>query len=295
MIKSFFNNNSTLNKWNKLNISFAYRKLILIISILLVTAITVYPVIWVVSSSFKTLEEFQTSSPLAFPNSINIENYKNVFLNSNILQYFLNSFIVLVGVLIGILALASMAAFAIEKLKFKHNQKMLMFFLIGIMVPLQIALIPLFQIYSELGLLNSYTSLILPQIGFGLPIALYLFVSFFKNIPNEIIEAATIDGCSIYRIFFSIIIPMSKSVIVTVATLFGVFTWNEFIFAFTFISDSNMYPVTLGLRDFVGNYGLTDWGQTYAAITLTILPTYILYFFLSKHIMKGMTAGAVKS
>ncbi|WP_207302294.1 carbohydrate ABC transporter permease [Gracilibacillus phocaeensis] len=259
------------------------------------TVITFYPVVWVVLSSFKTLEEFQTSNPISLPDSFNLMNYKNVLQNSSIDQYFLNSIIVLIGVLIGILTLSAMAAFAIEKLRFKFNQKMLMFFLIGIMVPLQIALIPLFQIYSQIGLLNSYLSLILPQIGFGLPMALYLFVSFFKNIPNEVIESATIDGCSIYRVFFSIVLPMSKSVIVTVATLFGVFTWNEFIFAFTFISDPNMYPVTLGLRDFVGNYGLTDWGQTYAAITLTILPTYLLYFFLSKHIMKGMTAGAVKS
>lgn len=295
MATTEINTNKSINMFS-MNATKKYRKkIILSASIVIVLLITVYPVIWVILSSLKTLEEFQTNNPLSLPKSLHLGNYINVFQNSNIGVYFLNSSIVLIGVVIGLLVLSSMAAFALEKLRFKHNSRVLMFFLIGIMVPLQIALIPLFQIYSKIGLLNSYTSIILPQIGFGLPIALYLFVSFFKNIPNEIIESATMDGCSIYRVYFSIVLPMSKSVFVTVATLFGVFTWNEFIFAFTFITDPKMYTVTLGLRDFVGNYGLTDWGQTYAAITLTVLPTYFIYFFLSKHIMKGMTAGAVKS
>ncbi|MBS4206585.1 carbohydrate ABC transporter permease [Bacillus sp. FJAT-50079] len=290
---------TTPTKTNEVSIKIKFSKAIfkkapLSIAVLFVLIITVYPIVWVILSSFKNLEEFQINNPFSLPKSFNLSNYLNVFQNSNIMVYFLNSFIVLIGVVIGILFLSSTAAFAIEKLRFKHNNKVLLFFLLGIMVPLQIALIPLFQIYSKLGFLNSYLSIILPQIGFGLPIALYLFVAFFKNIPDEIIESATIDGCSVYRMYFSIILPMSKSIIVTVATLFGVFTWNEFIFAFTFISDPSMYTVTIGLRDFVGNYGLTDWGQTYSAITLTVLPTYFIYFFLSKHVMKGMTAGAVK-
>ncbi len=268
---------------------------LLTIVLLVVLIIQVYPILWVILSSFKTIEEFQTKNPFSLPEALNFQNYINVLKNSHITIYLFNSFIVLIGVLFFLLVLSSMAAFAIEKLRFKYNKKVMAFFLFGIMVPIQISLIPLFQIYSKIGLLNTYISIILPQVGFGLPMAIYLFTAFYKNIPNEMLEAAVMDGCSIIRLFFSIIIPMSKNVIVTVATLFGVFTWNDFIFGFTFISNPDMYTVTLGLRDFVGNYGLTDWGQTFTAITLTVAPTYILYFFLSKHIISGMAAGAVKS
>lgn len=163
------------------------------------------------------------------------------------------------------------------------------------MVPIQVTLIPLYQIYSELNILDTYTSIILPQIGFGLPVSIYLFVSFYKYVPNEVMESAVMDGAPMYRLFVSIVLPMSKNILVTVATLYGVFAWNEFIFPFTFLHSKNMLTITLGLRDYVGNYGMTDWGATFSAIMLTVTPTFIVYFLLSKSIISGMTAGAVKS
>ncbi|WP_199728636.1 carbohydrate ABC transporter permease [Cohnella faecalis] len=182
-----------------------------------------------------------------------------------------------------------------EKLRFRFRKAGLLFFLFGIMVPIQVTLIPLYQIFRDLHLLNTYTSVILPQIGFGLPVSIFLFVSFYKYLPNEVMESAVMDGASMYRLFVSIVLPMAANIVVTVATLYGVFAWNEFIFPFTFLNSKSLLTVTLGLRDYVGNYGMTDWGATFSAIMLTVTPTFIVYFFLSKSIISGMTAGAVKS
>jgi raffinose/stachyose/melibiose transport system permease protein len=260
-----------------------------------ILVLQIYPVFWVIASSFKRIEEFRTKLPFSMPESFYLDNYVNALVKSNIGVYFKNSSILLVLVVIGILVLSSMAAFAIQKLRFKHNKNVLTFFLLGLMVPIQVTLIPLYQIYSRLHILNSYFGLMLPQVGFGLPVSIYLFTAFYSYLPNEVIESAMIDGASVYKVFTSIILPMSKNTIITVATLFGVFTWNEFIFTYTFTNSKDMLTITIGLRDFIGKYGLTDWGATFATMTLTIVPTFILYFLLSKNIIEGMTAGAIKS
>ncbi|XID93986.1 carbohydrate ABC transporter permease [Paenibacillaceae bacterium WGS1546] len=259
-------------------------------------AIQIFPILWVLVSSFKTIDEFRIgSNPFALPKSLYFGNYVNAIVKSDLLVYFKNSLIVLVFVLLGILVLSSMAGFALEKLRFRFRRAGLMFFLFGIMVPIQVTLIPLYQIYRELHILDSYVSIILPQVGFGLPVSIFLFVSFFKFMPNEVMESAVMDGASMPRLFVSIVLPMSMNIVVTVATLYGVFAWNEFIFPFTFLNSKDMLTVTLGLRDYVGNYGMTDWGATFSAIMLTVTPTFIVYFLLSKSIISGMTAGAVKS
>ncbi len=259
-------------------------------------AIQIFPILWVLVSSFKTLDEFRIgSNPFALPKSLYFGNYVNAIVKSDLLVYFKNSLIVLVFVLLGILVLSSMAGFALEKLRFRFRRAGLMFFLFGIMVPIQVTLIPLYQIYRELHILDSYVSIILPQVGFGLPVSIFLFVSFFKFMPNEVMESAVMDGASMPRLFVGIVLPMSMNIVVTVATLYGVFAWNEFIFPFTFLNSKDMLTVTLGLRDYVGNYGMTDWGATFSAIMLTVTPTFIVYFLLSKSIISGMTAGAVKS
>ena len=144
------------------------------------------------------------------------------------------------------------------------------------MLPMQVALIPLFTIFNKMGLINTYPAIILPQIAFSLSYSIQLFYSFSKFFPEEMLEAAIIDGCSPIGCFFKMVVPMSLNSIITVATMQAVFCWNEYINAF------------------VGSMGLTDWGATFAAITVTVLPVFIFYFFSSKKMLAGMTAGAVK-
>jgi raffinose/stachyose/melibiose transport system permease protein len=208
--------------------------------------------------------------------------------------YFKNSIIILIGVVIPLLLFSLMAGFALSKIKFKGNNFLLNYFLLGLMLPMQVALIPLFSIFNKLGMINTYPAIILPQIAFSLSFSIQLFYSFSKFFPEEILEAAIIDGCSPMKSFFEIVIPMSLNSIITVATMETVFCWNDYINAYTFTRSTEMKTITLGLNDFVGSMGLTDWGATFAAISVTVIPVFIFYFLSSKRMLAGMTQGAVK-
>ena len=244
----------------------------------LLIILQVYPIFYVIISSMKTTDDFRSLPSYALPSALNFENYIKVFTTSPMLNYFKNSIIITVGVLIPLLLISFMAGFALSKIQFRGNKKILSYFLLGLMLPFQVALIPLFTIFS----------------AFSLSYSIQLFYSFSKFLPDEIIEAAIIDGCSPMRTFFKIVFPMSTNSLLTVATMQGVFTWNDFINAYTFTRSTNMKTVTLGLDDFVGFMGTTDWGATFAAITVTVLPTFLFYFFTNKYMLSGLTAGAVK-
>lgn len=259
-----------------------------------IVVIQVYPIFWVIMSSFKTKAAMMGAVPYSLPSSFYLGNYVSMLENSKIPTYFMNSVVVAVLTLLFTVLIGAPAAFAIEKMKFRAGGKVLAFFLLGIMIPIFVALLPMFQIYNSLGLRNTYLSLILPQVGFNLPICIYLYTGFMKYVPNALIEAAYLEGAGSFKIFSSLMLPMSKNTTITVITFNFIFIWNEFIFANTFMTSSSMKTLPLGLNDFVGLYGFTDWGATYAAITVTILPTLLLYFILNKNVIEGMAAGAVK-
>ena len=260
----------------------------------LLLVLQVYPIFYVIMSSMKTTDDFRHLASYALPRAVDFSNYIKVFTTSPMLTYFKNSIIITVGVLVPLLLISFMAGFALSKIQFKGNKKILSYFLLGLMLPFQVALIPLFTIFSKMNMLNTYPAIILPQIAFSLSYSIQLFYSFSKFLPDEIVEAAIIDGCTPMKTFFRIIFPMSTNSILTVATMQGVFTWNDFINAYTFTRSTDMKTVTLGLNDFVGFMGTTDWGATFAAITVTVLPTFLFYFFTNKYMLSGLTAGAVK-
>lgn len=255
--------------------------------------IQIYPVFWLFIASLKTGAELSTT-PFGLPKQITIDNYRNVLQNGNLLVYLKNSLIVTIESLILIVFLSSTAAFAIQKFSFRINKKILGFFTLGIMIPVQVTLIPLFIFYSKMGLLNTHLSLVLPQVGFALPLSIIMFVNFYIFIPNELMEAAIVDGCSPYRIFRSIILPLSSNTVITVVSMYSIFIWNDFIFANTFISETSAKTVALGLRDYVGAFGNVDWGSTFSSICISILIPLVIYFALNKQVMAGMTTGAVK-
>ena len=269
-------------------------KAVLYTVIILCVVVTSYPVFWVVMSSLKTAQETASTPPYALPGAFYLGNYITALTQSNLPAYYFNSIIVAAFTLLGIVCLGAPAAFAISKLRFRQADKLMNFFLLGIMIPLFVCLIPMFQIYNALGLRNTHFSLILPQVGFCLPMCIYLYVSFMRFVPNSLMEAAMIDGASNFRIFVSIIFPMAKNSTITIVIFNFVNIWNEFTFANTFMTKNTMKTLPVGLNDFVGEMGRRDWGATFAAITLAILPTLIVYFFLNKSVMEGMAAGAIK-
>lgn len=269
-------------------------RIVFYLVLILILIYQIYPVIWMIITSFKSPEDVQNRSPFSLPKPIFLENYINAFAKSDLLSYFRNSIIVTVITMACVILFSAFAGFAIEKLRFKGNGIVLGYFLAGITIPIHITLIPLFIIYKNVGILSTWVSLILPQIGFCLPISIYLFTAFFKYIPNGMFEAAIIDGANVPRTFFKIYFPLSKNTIMTVATVNFISVWNEFIFANTFILDQSKKTIPVGLKDFVGFYGKVDWGATFAAVSMTLLPLLIVYFIFNKSIIEGMVAGAVK-
>lgn len=269
------------------------KKIIITMLSLLVFLLFVYPLIYTIINSLKTYEDFTSSPQYALPTKIFLGNFVKVF-KSNFAQYFLNSVIIAVLVVTFTVVLSAATAFAISKFRFRGKKITEMYFLMGLMIPYQVILIPLYLTYAKIKMLDTYFSLILPQVAFGMPMAVQLFLAFFKDFEEDLLEAAVIDGSSIGRAFISIVTPICRNIIITVATLRAIFSWNEYIFSYTFISSKKMMTVVLGLNAFVGEEGLVDWGPTFAAIVVTVVPTLIVYMFLGKYMQSGLSEGSVK-
>lgn len=268
-------------------------KIIFAVVILLFLFIQIYPVIWLFMASIKPTVELSTT-PFALPDNPTLENFVKVFTDGKIGLYMWNSVKVTFISLVLIVFLSATAGFALAKFKFRISKKIYAFFTFGIMIPVQITLIPLFIFYSKLGILNSVFSLVLPQVGFALPLSVMLFYSFYSFIPNELVEAAIVDGCNTYRIFGKIIFPLARNTVITVTSMYSILIWNDFIFANTFISENTAKTVAMGLKDYVGAFGNVDWGSTFAAIAISVLPPMVIYFALNKWVTAGMTMGATK-
>lgn len=268
------------------------KKLLFAIIILVFITFQLYPVIWLFVASIKPTTELATM-PFALPQNPTLDNYARVLSDGKLGGYMLNSIKVTGGSLILIMLLSSTAGYALSKFHYKISKKIYSFFTFGIMIPVQITLIPLFIFYGKINVLDTALAMILPQVGFALPLSIMLFVSFYEFVPNDLIEAAIIDGCTSYGIFFKVMMPLAKNTFITVASMYCILIWNDFIFANTF-STSAAKTVAVGLKDYVGAFGNVDWGATFAAIALSISPPILVYFLLNKQVTAGMTAGATK-
>jgi raffinose/stachyose/melibiose transport system permease protein len=253
-----------------------------------------YPILWLLLAAFRPNMELLTQ-PFSFPKALTLENFVTIFTTSHVLTYIKNSAIISVISLVFIVILSSMASFAIAKMKFTGRKKIYRYFLIGLTIPYSVTLIPLFTMFARIGLVDTRISVILPLLAFQLPVSVMLFVNFYSFIPDEIIEAAVIDGASIYGIYTKIIVPLSLNTILTVVAMNFITVWNDYTFSLVFINSTELKTISIGLTDFIGPRGLKDWGATYAAIALSILPTLAIYFSLNTKMTAGMTLGAVKS
>jgi raffinose/stachyose/melibiose transport system permease protein len=269
-------------------------KTILIFLVFCAVLIQIYPLFWIFTSSMKTSAEFSENPAYALPSSFYFENYRSVIFESNIPRYFLNSTIVAFATLILLSFLGSLAGFAISKMHFKGKNAIFLYLMAGMMVPIFVGLIPIFQMYNALGLRDTYLSLILPQVGFAIPISMFLYMGFMDFIPNELQESAFIDGATAVRVYAQIMMPMCMNATITVLTFNFISVWNEYTFANTFISAGHMRTLPIGLTEFLSGLGMRNWGLTFAAIGISILPTLVVYFFLNDRVIDGMAAGAIK-
>ena len=267
-------------------------KIVIYIFLVLMAFLYLAPLVWMFFVSLKTNTEI-FKSPFALPEEIQLGNFIFAWTAGKLGIATLNSAIVCVTALILNIIIGCMASFALGRLRFKMSGAVMTYFLIGMMIPIHCILIPLFKTFSNMHLYNSLLGLIIPYTVISLPTTIFIMTGFFKNMPNEMFEAACIDGCSIYKIFTSIALPLSKTGIFVTALMAFVGNWNELLLAMVFISDDAKKTLPVALSKFVGPYN-TNYTQMFAAIIIAILPTIIVYCCFSNQIVDGLTAGAVK-
>ncbi|MFI2297165.1 carbohydrate ABC transporter permease [Isoptericola sp. NPDC019571] len=260
-----------------------------------VLVIVVYPLIWLVLGSLKTQPEFLNNPTFALPESwTNFDNYVTAVTDGNLGTYARNSVLAVFPSLALTILFGVAAGFALEVMVWKGRATTLLLFLAGIMVPGQMILLPLFTMYFEVGLTGSLWPLIITYTAIGLPLTVFMMATFFRGVPREIFEAATLDGASIYRMFFSLGLPLVRNAIFTVALVQFFFIWNDLLIALTFTNRDELRTIQVGLLNFRGQFGQVDYGPTFAAICLNVFATLAIYLFLNQRVMKGLTAGSVK-
>lgn len=277
-------------KWKK---KFKIGGVLLQVFLLGYAVVQIYPLVWLGLFSLKDNGEIFGGNIAGLPEKFRWENYQSAFSQGNVMQYLLNSVLVTLITILAVVILSAMTSYAITRMRWKLSGLVLNMILIGLMVPIHATLLPLFNVLKTLQLLNSYWSLIIPYVAFGIPLALVIFNGFMHGIPRELEEAATIDGCSIYKIFGRIILPLLRPVVATVSILTFITSWNELMFAVTFINKQEYKTLTAGIMGMVGSY-VTEWGPIGAGLMTATLPTIIIYILLSKQVQESLAAGAIK-
>jgi raffinose/stachyose/melibiose transport system permease protein len=262
------------------------------IILILNTVVMLAPIVIMLFAAFKTNTQiFQ--SPFGFPDFSNFANITKIWSQTNFLRYLLNSVIVTGASIVVILTLGTMAAYAVGRYKFRGSSFVLMFFLAGLTLPLKLAIIPLFILMRDLGILNTQLSLIVIYVAMGLPTTVFIMTGFIATLPNELEDAARMDGASEPRIMWSIMLPLVRPALVIAGIQNVVPIWNDFFFPLIFIQKDNLKTLPQGLTIFMGEY-TTDWGVLFAGLLLSSAPVIIVYIILSRQFINGMTAGAVK-
>ena len=254
--------------------------------------ISIIPFIWIWSSAFKTNMEI-SENPFSLPKKLHIENISEVWYKGHFNIYFTNSLIVTIPNVILVVFLSSIAGFAFSKMKFIGRDILFYMFILGFTIPVQAIIISLFYDFQNYGLINKLSGLILAETGIGLPFGIFLMRSFFMNLPNEIYDAAKIDGCSNFRFLFNFL-PLAKPAVLSLVVFQTIWSWNEFLLALLLIQSEKLRTIPLGLMFLKGGRYTLNYSQIAAGITVVSLPLIIVYLIFQRTFIEGITAGAVK-
>ncbi len=262
--------------------------------LLLYTALAIGPILLVLLNAFKTRRAI-FADPLGFPDgrTFTTIGFDQVFAKSEFGLYFFNSITVTVVSLALIVLIGAMAAWALTEYRFPGNTILALYLALGIMVPIRLGSVSILRMMVELNLVNTLTALVLVYVAQGLPMAILILGEFIQQIPRDLRDAARCDGVSEYRIFGSIILPLIRPAIATVAVFTMVPIWNDLWFPLILAPGDGKQTVTLGVQQFIGQY-VTDWNAVLAALSLAIAPVLVLYLLFSRYLVRGLTAGAIK-
>ena len=272
----------------------AIQTLVLLAVLILLGIFFAFPLYWTILTSFKTSAQVFVEKPIFFLDTLYLDNYIEIFTKSNVFTFFMNSILVAGCATLISLILATMAGFGLCRYMFKGNRILKSSIMIVRMIPALIYTIPYFIIYSKLDLLDTLGGLIMAYISFALPMAIWLAISFFSDIPQEIYESAEIDGCGEWRMYVSIALPLVKAGIAVIAILVFVQTWNEFGLASVLQASDMKKTLPIGIASMVQTHRDTPSGSLAAAGVIAMVPAMFLALATQKYIVKGTMAGAVK-
>lgn len=259
---------------------------------ILFTLIYCFPFYLIITTSMKTPGETLMST-LAFPKSFHFQNYIDAWAASNYPHVLLNTAIISLFSVGGIILIASMASFTIAKQANNLNRFLYYFFLSGVMIPVYTILVPLLQMLKTLHLMDTKLALIIVYIGQGMPFAVFLVVGFIRGFPKEIMEAGTIDGCSVYDLFWRIVLPSLKPIMASLFILDLIWIWNDFLLPMLVLQSKANHTISLSQYAFYGEFG-TKWNIAFAGFLMAIAPLALIYVALQKFVVKGISAGALK-
>lgn len=258
------------------------------------TVIALFPILVIIVNAFKSRKAI-FKDPLALPSldSFSLAGFEQVLGRADFGLYFGNSMIVTLISLFFVLLFGAMAAWALTEYKFRGNLFLAVLIAMGIMIPIRLGTVSILNLMANLDLVNTLTALVLVYIAQGLPLAVFILSEFIRQVPKELKEAARCDNVSEYKIFFTIILPLIRPAMATVAVFTMIPIWNDLWFPLILAPGESTQTITLGVQQFIGQY-VTDWNAVLSSLTLAIVPVLVLYVIFSRQLIRGLTSGAVK-
>lgn len=277
-----------------MNINAVVKKSLTTLLVGLLCFVIIYPFIWMISSAFKPLGDIYQFPPQMFTDSMSLKNFRVVLFEQDpsFFHYLKNTVITTVLSVVGTLLTASMAGYAFAKMKFKYRDQLFLLYLITMMVPFQVLMVPQFILFKYMGIFNTLAALILPRL-FS-PLSTFLMRQFYVDVPEAIIEAGRIDGASEFRIFWNLVFPIAKPAMATVVILNFVWRWNEYEAPLIFLTDKKYFTLTVGLTNFIDEAGFAMDHLIMAGAAVAMIPMLVIFLIGQRYMIEGLTAGSVK-
>jgi raffinose/stachyose/melibiose transport system permease protein len=255
--------------------------------------VQLYPLFWLVISSFKSSLEITGSNVMGLPGKWLWSNYNYVLIYTDLSRNFLNSLMYTCATVVASGILSAMVSYAIVRMNWKFSKLVLAFFMTGLMIPVHATLLPVFLMLKATSLLSTPWALIIPYTVNAIPSTIFILLGFFAALPRELEESGVVDGCNIYQVFFRIMLPLIKPAIVSTSIFTFLAAWNELMFASTFINKPNLMTITVAINSLRG-VRYSEYGAIFAGLVLATIPTIIIYVLLSEQIQKSIVSGSVK-
>jgi len=257
------------------------------------TLLWLVPIFSAVLTSFRSMDEISRYGFFSLPKGLYLDNFIRAWTDARVEKYLINSFIITLPSLFGMLFLSSLAAYSLARYRFRGNLLVYFIFVAGTMLPFQILMLPVFRLTNALGLFDTYGALILIHTAFQLGFCTFVLRNFMRTVPYEIVDAARVDGCGEFRIYWQIVLPLTLPALAALATLEFTWVFNDYLWAIILLRSDTLRPVTAGLATLKGQYN-TDWPVITAGALLATIPTLVVFVFLQRYFIQGLTLGSGK-